>query len=90
MLGATVTAVELPTAFPYFGVLAAIMGSGLGLVRQIILIVLFNVCFVLPLLGILAILQFAGDRAVVYLTRLAISYSVTGPCCWPAWRSSLA
>ncbi|MCL2418981.1 MAG: GAP family protein [Conexibacteraceae bacterium] len=63
LLGATITAVELPTAFPYFTALAAIIGSDLGLVRQVILIVLFNVCFVLPLLGILATLEFAGDRA---------------------------
>ncbi len=56
LLGAMITAVELPTAFPYFAALAAIMGSGLGIVRQAILVVLFNVCFVLPLLAIIAIL----------------------------------
>ena len=30
LLGATITAVELPTAFPYFAAIAAIVGSGLG------------------------------------------------------------
>ncbi len=29
LLGATITAVELPTAFPYFGAIAAIVGSGM-------------------------------------------------------------
>jgi cytochrome c biogenesis protein CcdA len=63
ILGATITAVELPTAFPYFAVIAAIVGSGLGTGRQVFLLVLFNVCFVVPLLGIVATLWFAGERA---------------------------
>jgi len=63
LLGATITAVELPTAFPYFAAIAAIVGSGLDPLRQLTLLVLFNVCFVLPLLGMIATLVFAGDRA---------------------------
>src|SRR2546421_6895079 len=63
LLSATITAVELPTAFPYFAAIAAIVGSGLDPVRQLILLVLFNVCFVLPLLGVVATLWLAGDRA---------------------------
>jgi len=69
LLGATITAIELPTAFPYFGAIAAIVGSDSGVVRQVILLLIFNVCFVLPLLGILAVLQFAGDRAQAVLAR---------------------
>jgi cytochrome c biogenesis protein CcdA len=63
VLGATITAVELPTAFPYFAAIAAIVGSGLDPVRQLVLLVLFNVCFVLPLLGIVGTLWLAGDHA---------------------------
>jgi cytochrome c biogenesis protein CcdA len=63
VLGAVITAVELPTAFPYFAAIAAIVGSGLGITDQAVLLVLFNVCFVLPLIGIVATLAFAGDRA---------------------------
>lgn len=63
ILGATITAVELPTAFPYFAAIAAIVGSGLGIPRQVGLLVLFNLCFVLPLIAIVAIVAFAGDRA---------------------------
>jgi cytochrome c biogenesis protein CcdA len=63
ILGATITAVELPTAFPYFAVIAAIVGSGLDPARQMILLLLFNVCFVLPLIGIAATLSFAGENA---------------------------
>ncbi len=69
ILGATITAVELPTAFPYFAAIAAVVGSGLDVARQIVLIVLFNVCFIAPLLGIVATLTFAGANAVRWLAR---------------------
>jgi cytochrome c biogenesis protein CcdA len=69
LLGATITAVELPTAFPYFAAIAAIVGSGEGVAKQITLLLLFNACFVLPLVGIIAVLAFAGDRAQVVLTN---------------------
>ena len=46
LLGATITALELPTAFPYFAAIAAIVGSGLGPVREFILLLVFNLCFV--------------------------------------------
>jgi cytochrome c biogenesis protein CcdA len=67
ILGATISAVELPTAFPYFAAIAAIVGSGLGLPRQLGLLVLFNVCFVLPLVVIVGIVAFAGERATEML-----------------------
>jgi cytochrome c biogenesis protein CcdA len=63
LLGATITAVELPTAFPYFGAIAAIVGSGENILRQFILLAIFNVCFVLPLLAIVATLWLGGERA---------------------------
>jgi cytochrome c biogenesis protein CcdA len=69
ILGATITAVELPTAFPYFAAIAAVVGSGQDVVRQIMLILLFNICFVAPLLAIIATLTFAGPDAVRLLIR---------------------
>jgi len=69
VLGVTIMGVELPTAFPYFAVIAAVVGSGLNLGGQVILIAVYNVCFVLPLLGILATVVFAGDRAEAILAR---------------------
>ncbi len=69
LLGATITAVELPTAFPYFAAIAAVVGGDVGGVREVILLVVFNVCFVLPLLAILATLQLAGPRAEELLAR---------------------
>jgi cytochrome c biogenesis protein CcdA len=69
ILGATITAVELPTAFPYFAVIAAIVGSGLDAPRQLVLLLLFNVCFVLPLAAIVGTLWVAGERAQPLLTK---------------------
>jgi cytochrome c biogenesis protein CcdA len=70
LLGATITAVELPTAFPYFAAIAAIVGSGDDIPQQILLLVLFNISFVAPLLAILAILEFAGNDAQSVLAGL--------------------
>src|SRR5947209_5884747 len=63
ILGATITAVELPTAFPYFAAIAAIVGSGIDPARQLFVLLIFNLCFIAPLLGILATLTFAGSHA---------------------------
>jgi cytochrome c biogenesis protein CcdA len=67
VLGASIMAVELPTAFPYFAAIAAIVGSGFGPLRDLFLLVLFNVCFVLPLLAIIGVLTFAPDKAETVL-----------------------
>jgi cytochrome c biogenesis protein CcdA len=69
LLGLTISAVELPTAFPYFAAIAAIVGSGLGPARDLVLLVLFNLCFVSPLLGILAVLTFKGEQADQVLSQ---------------------
>jgi len=69
VLGATITAVELPTAFPYFAVIAAMIGAGLGPPRVVFLLLVFNVCFIAPLLGILATLTVGGPDAQAQLAR---------------------
>jgi cytochrome c biogenesis protein CcdA len=69
LLGATIMAVELPTAFPYFAAIAAIVAADINPVKEIVLLVLFNVCFVLPLLGIFATLEVAGPKAKDFLAR---------------------
>ncbi len=69
LLGAGITAVELPTAFPYFAAIAAIVGSGLGIAKQVFLLLLFNVCFVLPLAAIAATLWIFGEGAEARLAR---------------------
>jgi cytochrome c biogenesis protein CcdA len=63
LLGLTISAVELPTAFPYFAAIAAIVGSGLGPVRQLLALGLYNIAFVLPLILMILLLEFAGEKA---------------------------
>lgn len=86
LLGATITAVELPTAFPYFAAIAAIVGANLDVAQQVFLIVVFNVCFIAPLLGILATLTFAGPDAQRILTTGRLWLEAR----WPAVLAILA
>jgi cytochrome c biogenesis protein CcdA len=86
LLGATITAVELPTAFPYFAAIAAIVGSGYDIVRQTMLLVLFNICFIAPLLGIIAVLTFTGPNA----TRVLAVGRQRLEAHWPAVLAALA
>jgi cytochrome c biogenesis protein CcdA len=69
LLGVTITVVELPTAFPYFAAIAAIVGSGFDPVRQVVLLALYDVCFVLPLILIIVTLATAGEHAERILTE---------------------
>jgi cytochrome c biogenesis protein CcdA len=62
LLGATITAVELPTAFPYFAAIAAIAAADASLGAQLALVGAYNVLFVLPIVGVLAALALAGER----------------------------
>jgi cytochrome c biogenesis protein CcdA len=86
LLGATIAAVELPTAFPYFAAIAAIVDSGFGPVRQLIALAIYNVAFVLPLLLMIVVLLFAPDRAASILqgTRAWLERR------WPALLAVLA
>ena len=62
ILGATIMALELPTAFPYFAAIAAVVGAGLNPGSALGLLVVFNLCFILPLVGIVVVLTVAGPR----------------------------
>jgi cytochrome c biogenesis protein CcdA len=70
IMGATISIVELPTAFPYFAVVAAIVGSGVGLGEQLLLLVVYNLCFIAPLLAIVLAVRVAGEAAVERLRHL--------------------
>ncbi len=67
--GASIAAVELPTAAPYFAVIAGIVASSASLPEQIALVVLYNLAFVAPLLVIVGALLVAGDRAEPWLQK---------------------
>ncbi len=67
--GASIAAVELPTAVPYFAVITGIAASSAAVPFQILVIALYNVAFVLPLLAIVVVLLIAGERAEPWLQR---------------------
>lgn len=63
IMGGAIMALELPTAFPYFAAIAAIVGAGVDPGRTVGLLLIFNLCFVLPLIGIVLVLTLAGRSA---------------------------
>jgi cytochrome c biogenesis protein CcdA len=70
ILGAGIMAVELPTAFPYFAVITAIVGSDRHVATQIALLVLFNAIFVAPLVAITLARSLMHNRVDPSLVRL--------------------
>jgi cytochrome c biogenesis protein CcdA len=62
LVGAGITAAELPTAVPYFAVIAAVVGSGRAVATQVGLLVVFNATFVAPLVAILLLESLTGRR----------------------------
>ena len=50
--GAGIALAELPTAFPYFAAIAAIVAADPGFVTRIVLVVVFNAVFLAPVLAI--------------------------------------
>jgi cytochrome c biogenesis protein CcdA len=67
--GASVAAVELPTAAAYFAVIAGIVASPAPIPEEIGLLLIYNLAFVAPLLAIIGVLLFAGSRADPWLDR---------------------
>jgi cytochrome c biogenesis protein CcdA len=67
--GATIAVVEFPTAAPYLAVIAAVVASPASLPEEILLIALYNLAFVLPMLGIIVALLVAGDAAEPWLQK---------------------
>jgi cytochrome c biogenesis protein CcdA len=70
VLGATIIAIELPTAFPYFAAITAILGAADDTPAQLSLLAVYNLCFILPLAAILLTLLLAGERADERLIRV--------------------
>jgi cytochrome c biogenesis protein CcdA len=70
VLGATITLLELPTAFPYFAVIAAVVGADTAIPNQVVLLALYDLFFIAPLLGILVTLELAGENTARLLARV--------------------
>ena len=86
LLGASISVVEFPTAFPYFAAIAAIVGADVEPPGNLLLLLLFNVCFLLPLLGILGTLTFAPDSS----DRILSSWRAFLQRHWPILLAGLA
>jgi hypothetical protein len=63
VIGAAVAGVELLTAFPYFAVIALIVGSGVSNAGKVSLVGLYCLVYALPLIVIAAAFVVMGDRA---------------------------
>ncbi|MGB0094674.1 MAG: GAP family protein, partial [Solirubrobacteraceae bacterium] len=62
-LGVSVTVLDLPTAFPYFAAIGVIASSSESVPAELVLLLAFNLIYVLPLVMIAAARAFAGERA---------------------------
>ncbi len=78
-LGAGIAAADLPTAVPYLGVAAAVIGAAPALGDRILLIVLYNVCYALPLIVVAIATAVAGQRAKAPLATLSRVVERWGP-----------
>ena len=67
LLGVGIMAVELPTAFIYFGAISALLAAHAVAVGEVSLLIAYNALFVGPLLAIVAVRRFAGPRAERWL-----------------------
>jgi len=70
LLGAGIAVVELPTAVPYFAAIAVVVGSGQPAANEVLLLAVFNLCFLLPVIVLLGLRMLAGERSRAWLFRL--------------------
>ncbi len=61
-LGAGIMAIELPTAFIYFGAITAILAAHVAIPARVALLLIYNVLFVAPILVLIVIRHVAGSR----------------------------
>jgi cytochrome c biogenesis protein CcdA len=84
LLGAGIMAVELPTAFPYFAVIAAVVASGRSVATEVSVLLVFNAAFVAPLVAILAVRALAGERGELILRSWRLRIERHGAVLAPA------
>ena len=82
-LGGGIMAVELPTAVPYFAGLIAIAASRRGVVEGVLLVLLYNAVFVLPLALLMLLAFHAGPAAEVRMLQLRLRVERSSPTAIP-------
>jgi cytochrome c biogenesis protein CcdA len=83
LLGAGIMAIELPTAFPYFAAILAILGAVHGAAGQAALVALYNVIFVAPLIGVAGLVVRSGGRHMNRVARISGLVTRFGPIVLP-------
>jgi hypothetical protein len=63
LAGAGIAGIEFLTAFPYFAAIALIVGSSVSTPEKTLLLVLYNLIYVLPLIAMTVVCAIAGERA---------------------------
>lgn len=69
-LGVLVTVYDLPTAFPYYALVALLATSGMSDAGQLAVLLFYTFLYLLPVLGVLGLRAAAGDRAEPWLARM--------------------
>lgn len=77
--GAGIMAIELPTAFMYFGAISAILAARLAAPTEISLLITYNALFAAPLLVILAVRRLGGDRSDRWIAAAETHLRSLGP-----------
>ena len=70
LLGAGLAVVEIPTALPYFAAIAVVVGSVEHAATQVLLLAVFNLCFLSPVIALLVLRALAGERSRSWLRRM--------------------
>jgi cytochrome c biogenesis protein CcdA len=70
VMGAGIASVELLTAFPYFAAISIIVGSGASSAGKVLLLGIYNLVYVLPLIGIAIVCAVMGPGAAGFLSRI--------------------
>ncbi|MBS1887599.1 MAG: GAP family protein [Actinobacteria bacterium] len=70
LMGGGIAGVELLTAFPYFAAIGIIVGSNASTPGKVVLLGIYNLVYVLPLIGISIVCAAMGPRASGFLNRI--------------------
>lgn len=70
LLGAGIAGVELLTAFPYFAAIGIIVGSAVSAPAKFVLLGIYNLVYILPLIGIAIVCAAMGPDASAFLNRI--------------------
>lgn len=71
LLGVGIAGVELLTAFPYFAVIAMLLGSSVSGASKISLLVLYNLIYVMPLIAVVVIRAVMGEKGAELLLPMS-------------------